>query len=392
MSRVLVCVCPAFLVASLLVACAGPALTGPDVRLVSATERSRAAIDIVNLDRADLSRLREAALTHEQWTAVLRVSVAEDQPAMLGDYAVIGRSLRFTPMFPLDPGRGYHVEFRAAAIPGAEVGDARRVTAVVSLPGLEAEPSTVVSHVFPSTGIVPDNQLRLYIHFSAPMGLKGGLDFVSLLDDRGVRVEDPFLPLDAEFWNDDHTRYTVFFDPGRQKRGILPNQQMGRSLEAGKTYTLVVNRDWRDGNGLPLKDDYRREFIVGPSDEAPLDPRTWQVAPPLAGTRDALVVTFPESLDHGLLLRALGVAGQAGGFLGGDVRVDERETRWSFTPRQPWQAGRHDLIALSMLEDLAGNRIGRAFEVDNFDHTDESAEPERTAIPFTVPASAASRN
>ncbi len=37
-----------------------------------------------------------------------------------------------------------------------------------------------------------------------------------------------------------------------------------------------------------------------------------------------------------------------------------------------------------MLEDLAGNRIGRAFEVDNFDRVDRTPEAERTAIPFTV--------
>ena len=75
---------------------------------------------------------------------------------------------------------------------------------------------------------------------------------------RAARSKDPFLPLDAEFWNDDHTRYTVFFDPGRQKRGIPPNQQMGRSLEIGKRYTLVVSRDWPDGKGLPLKEQFRK--------------------------------------------------------------------------------------------------------------------------------------
>lgn len=371
---------------TLLSACAGPSLAKPDVRLVPATDSSPAVVDIVNLDRADLDRLRAAPLTREQWSEILRVSVGDGQPSMLGDYALVGRSLRFTPMFPLDPGRGYHVVFRPAAIPGAPPGDQRLVSAVVSLPANTAEPSTYVSHVFPSNDVVPDNQLRLYIHFSAPMGLRGGVEYITLLDEQGGRVEDPFLPLDAEFWNDDRTRYTVFFDPGRQKRGILPNQQMGRSLESGKRYTLVVSRDWLDGHGLPLKDDYRREFRVGPADEAPLNPKAWKVAPPAAGTRNALVVRFPESLDHGLLLRALGVAGDTGGFMGGDVQVDEAETRWRFTPREPWRAGRHELIALAMLEDLAGNRIGRAFEVDNFDHTDASSEPDRTAIPFTVAA------
>ena len=56
---------------------------------------------------------------------------------------------------------------------------------------------------------------------------------IHLLDDKGQEVRDPFLPLDAEFWNDDRTRYTVFFDPGRQKRGIAPIADMGRSLTHG---------------------------------------------------------------------------------------------------------------------------------------------------------------
>ena len=47
------------------------------------------------------------------------------------------------------------------------------------------------------------------------MGLKGGIGYVRLLDEAGGEVRDPFLPLDAEFWNRDRTRFTVFFDPGR---------------------------------------------------------------------------------------------------------------------------------------------------------------------------------
>ncbi len=94
---------------------------------------------------------------------------------------------------------------------------------------------------------------------------------------RGSEVKDPFLPLDAEFWNDDRTRYTVFFDPGRQKRGIAPIADMGRSLTEGKSYTLVIDAEWRDGNGLPLKQPYRRTFKVGPPDEKPLAPASWKI-------------------------------------------------------------------------------------------------------------------
>ncbi len=262
------------------------------------------------------------------------------------------------------------------------------VTGVVGLAPSDVQPSTVVAHVYPTSDVVPENQLRLYIHFSAPMGIKGGLDYVRLLDARGETVVDPFLPLDTEFWNDDHTRYTVFFDPGRQKRGITPNQQMGRSLVPGERYTLVVDREWRDAHGLPLKESYRREFRVGPADERPLDTSAWRIDPPAAGTREPLVVTFPESLDHGLLLRALGV--EAGGqMLAGETRIDEAEMTWRFTPREAWKGAKHQLVVLGMLEDLAGNRIGRAFEVDRFDRADRTSEPERVVLPFSIKTSTA---
>jgi hypothetical protein len=159
---------------------------------------------------------------------------------------------------------------------------------------------------------------------------------------------------------------------------------MGRSLEPGQRVTLRISREWRDGEGLPLKDDFTRSFRVGPPDERPLDHSAWKIAAPSAGTREALAVEFGEPLDHGLLLRALGVTAADGKFLDGDVKVEAGESRWSFTPRAAWAAGPHYLTALAMLEDLAGNRIGRAFEVDNFERSDRSAEPERTSIPFAV--------
>jgi hypothetical protein len=54
------------------------------------------------------------------------------------------------------------------------------------------------------------------------------------------------------------------------------------------------------------------------------------------------------------------------------------------TPTEAWRSGRYEVIALSILEDLAGNRIGRAFEVDTFDRVDEDVEPEVTRIPFEL--------
>jgi hypothetical protein len=353
----------------------GPAESGSGPRVVLNTESPRPTIDVVGIADKELIELGTLS-SREQWVEVLKISVGPEQPAMIGQYTIEDGRVRFTPMFPLDKGRQYHVAFMP---PGGQP-----VTATVGLPPADTTPVTVVSQVYPTGDVVPENQLRLYIHFSAPMGMRGGLDFVHLFDDAGKEVIDPFLPLDAEFWNEDRTRYTVFFDPGRQKRGIPVIEGMGRSLTEGKSYTLVVDSAWRDGNGLPLKSTYKRTFKVGPPDERPLDPKGWKIFPPAANAISTLRIVFPEPLDHGLLLRALGVLGPDRRPMEGQVKVGANELEWSFTTEEPWKPGSYNILAFASLEDLAGNRIGRAFEVDQFDRTDSSSEPERTLIPFVV--------
>jgi len=368
-------------------ACSG-APSAPQI--VLRTDTPVPVIDVTGLSARQLQALSQSTLTTDQWVRVLRVTVkpvgdgATNMPPVAGAYAIAGTAIRFTPMFPLDAGREYAVVFDASELPGgASNGPTARYTAVVSRPAEARIPSTVVDRVYPSAAAIPANQLRMYIQFSAPMGRRSGLDYIRLLDDRGKAVVDPFLPLDAEFWNTDHTRFTVFFDPGRVKRGILPNQQMGRPLEPGRRYTLVVSQDWQDAHGLPLKSEFTRTFLVGPADEDPLDMAAWRIEAPPSGSSLPLTVTFPEPLDHGLLMRAIGVA-RASLPLEGEVRVEDGERRWLFTPRDPWQAGEHQLVVLSFLEDLAGNRIGRAFEVDDFERIDKTAEPERHVLPFRV--------
>ena len=121
---------------------------------------------------------------------------------------------------------------------------------------------------------------------------------------------------------------------------------------------------------------------MAPPDLAPLDPKVWTIAAPHKGTRDPISVTFPEPLDHGLLLRAVGVR-RNGAPIVGDVRVDAHETRWTMTPNEPWRAGDYSVIALGILEDLAGNRIGRAFEVVSKDDKGED-DAAVSEVPFSL--------
>lgn len=349
-----------------------------------------ASVDVVGLSPGDLSALASTTLTPDAWTALLRVAVGDaddaDQPAVLGTYTIGDGVLRFAPRFPFDPGQRYDVRLDPSRLPSSSAAAGWRsqiIRTSVALPAREGRPTTRVVRVFPGADDVPENLLRMYILFSAPMSLGGASGFVRLLDEHERVVEDPFLPLDVPLWNHNRTRYTVLFDPGRVKRGILPNEEMGRALEAGRRYTLVVDDGWRDAEGQTLAAPFRRSFRVGPPADDALDPQEWRIEAPRAQTRDPLLVTFPASLDHGLVQRALTVS-LDGERLTGDVQTEAGETRWRFSPSAPWRAGEYQLHASSILEDVAGNRIGRPFEVAELAAGRLRSEARSAALPFVV--------
>jgi hypothetical protein len=65
------------------------------------------------------------------------------------------------------------------------------------------------------------------------------------------------------------------------------------------------------------------------------------------------------------------------------VRIEAGETRWEFVPRDPWQEGNYTLVIMPILEDPAGNRIGRPFEVISSGDSDVDEKPIK--IPFRLP-------
>jgi hypothetical protein len=332
-------------------------------RIVLNVDAPRPTIDVIDVPVNVLTELGTLE-SREAWTTVFKVAVGPDHVATVGQYSIEGDRIRFTPMFPLDRGRPYEVTFTAP-------GGARPVVGTVALPPIDTTPNTLVSQFYPSADVIPANALRLYIHFSSAMSSRGGLDYIHLLDESGTNVEDPFLSLDAEFFNEDRTRYTVFLDPAKR-------------LAEGKYYTLVVDAAWRDGKGLPLKEPFRHKFKTGPADDRPLDPKAWKIEAPAAATNAPLVIAFPEPIDHGLLERAIEVIGPNRKVVDGEMKVGPQETSWSFTPAEPWTAGRFSISVLTTLQDLAGNGIGRVFDAAAFDRSDDTPATERTTIPFSV--------
>jgi hypothetical protein len=358
----------------------------PRIHLAAADRHGPAAhVDVMGLTRPDLDMLRARRLDAGSWGGVLRVSTgaAAGTPPVAGLYAIDGDVVTFTPAFPFEAGRTYDVRLDLSR-PGQPAGTwrDRPVDARLALPKVESAPTARVTEVSPTGGTVPENLLRMYVHFSEPMGLAGGLPHVRLKDADGVEIVDPFVPLDQPLWNADRTRFTLLFDPGRVKRGILPNAQMGRPLRAGRTYTFEVDAAWRDAQGRPLVQSFRRTLRVGPEILKPLEPAAWEVSEPASASRAPLVIRFPWALDQALAERVVGVETAGGGPVDGEPQLADHETTWRFVPRQPWTAGSYRIVALTVLEDPSGNRIGRAFEIDP--PPAAVPVPERVARPFTV--------
>jgi hypothetical protein len=102
------------------------------------------------------------------------------------------------------------------------------------------------------------------------------------------------------------------------------------------------------------------------------------------GSRDPVVIRFPEPLDRALAERLIAVKGPSGGNIGGAVRLESEETVWKLTPKEPWQAGTYETVIGTDLEDLAGNSVGRRFDVDLVEPITPTIPSTTVTIPFRI--------
>jgi hypothetical protein len=370
---------------------AGQAAPGFTIRLNSRADRL--SFDVAGLDESNLKTLGTTGWEPGRWELLFAVYVDREppdggsQPAVLGSYRIEDGVLRFTPRFPPAPGVRYRAVFEPSRLPQPSDPKAPAVVEQVTVPRPPAAAPTVVEHVYPSANRLPENLLKFYLHFSAPMSRGEAYRHIHLLDAAGKPIESAFLEVGEELWDPEGKRFTLFIDPGRIKQGLKPREDLGPVLEAGKKYSLVLDRDWRDARGDLLAEPYRKPFEAVVAAEQPPDPKSWKVEVPPAGTSRPLEVRFPGPLDRALLGRLVRVTDAGGREVAGAATVSDQETRWQFTPARPWQAGDYRLTAGTELEDLAGNSIARPFEVDVV-HPVRPTTARTVTLPFSVHESA----
>ena len=291
------------------------------------------------------------------WGAVLEVFASDDPaaPAMLGTYRCEGGAVTFTPRFDPAPSVRLRAVFRAES--GEPV-----IAWFGGVPAPVQAPSTRILSVTPSADVWPENILRLYLTFSAPMRIGEAWRHIRMLDVARAPMGGMFVEIEQELWDPVGRRLTVLFDPARIKRGLVDHINEGPPLTVGASCTLEIDAGWRDAEGRPLVEGWSKTVTVAAPLRAALDPDAWRLTRPTS-PGDPLVVDLPRPLDAALALRALSVwKGVAE--LPGAARLERRETRFIFTPDSPWTPGRYALRADPVLEDIAGNRIGRPFDID----------------------------
>jgi len=362
----------------------------PTVKLVSAKPNESPSVEITGIDKTYLAAVADAKLTAAEWPKVARLVVDEGtpeavakKPPVAGEWSIVAGGLKFEPLFPLVPGVKYRVFCDFGAIPRSELkGDAFSLS--VSIPKPPPGPRVRVLSVYPSANRLPENTLRIYVHFSGPVTRGDVYRHFKLIRDDGKQVLRPFVELDEELWSADGLRLTLLFDPGRVKRGLTPREEHGPILEEGRSYTFVVDANWSDTEGRPLLSTYKKTFVATAPDDEPIWPNQWKLIAPRVGSDTPLQVRLAKPLDRALLGRMLWVTDAAGKPVPGTPTVGGGERVVAFTPAKPWVRGDYKLMIDETLEDVCGNRVGVPFEVDVFHPIPLTPMTKLTERPFVV--------
>lgn len=302
-----------------------------------------------------------------------------NQPAVFGSCKLDPktRSVVFSPRYPLMDGIRYVAELRISNI------DRPIATVELFSEKVVSAPKTRVTAIYPTADVLPENLLKFYIHFSAPMSSGQAYRHIELVSDDGKQLMHPFLEIAEELWDPSGQRLTLLLDPARVKRGLVPHEEDGAILFAGTKYRLTIKRNWLDATGTPMVEDYTKSFAVAASDYNQPKVSDWKIVAPAVGTLAPLVIDLQEPLDHAIVTRGIQVFDSRKQLIEGRVALSKFERVWSFTPTQVWPSGEYHLKINDRIEDLVGNSVAKPFEVDRFDQV-ESPAPRHVELRFTV--------
>lgn len=348
-------------------------------------EFSKGTVRAFNLNKEILYFFVRYNRDQEDWQDVFPIRTKGASINIAGTYSVGETEVSFTPRFSWAAGVQYEAAFDLAQLAKnynevylpESSGD--KLTLQFSITASSKISPQVVA-IYPSADVLPENQLKFHIAFNTPMTHGDVYKFVKLVNSNGVEVEKTFLIVDQEFWDQDMKVVTLLLDPGRIKRGLKANLEMGAPLRKGETYQVVVNPGWKNIDGAVTSAVYSKKFSCIEADRKSPAISEWKIINPTIETGD-LVIDCGENLNYILAIDAVRVSDGRNNIIEGDMFVSANESVIVFRPKQPWVNGNYTLQVNPLLEDLAGNNLNRLFDEDLRVSANKSAVTSRT---FTV--------
>lgn len=258
--------------------------------------------------------------------------------------------LIFTPYYPFEKGLTYTVRTK-------NLDTDEYLYCTFMLETKEKYAVAKLLQIYPLANVLPENILRFYLYFNTPMKKGQALKYIRLVDAAGNIDNHAFMEFKQELWSTDGKRLTMVFDPGRIKRGVSTNRELGPALLEGQKYRLTISGAWQNIYGQALSANASKEFIVGQAYRQHIDVESLEIEKPKAYTYDALVIHFDRLMDHALIHSMLQIENEEGNPIAGHWEISDDETKALFFPEDTWKKGNYRILMHGNLEDLAGNNL-----------------------------------
>ncbi len=332
--------------------------------------------DQVTIEQLDYESEKAVGVTFstEMDVEQLRVFVGEEsQTSVIGVIVSQEGKHSFSPVIPFRPGQTYTLRKNNT-----------EVLASFTIPEREGSEAVALLAIYPQLDTVPENLLKMYFEFEAPMQEVGNaLDFIRVTNETDGIAIAPFLRLESELWNQDRTLLTLWLDPGRIKTDLIPNREKGLPLREGKTYTVAIDSSWKSNRGTPLKQAYTQRFYVHQRDDQKPVPEEWRIRQKNDASK-SLEIDFGEPMDAFLAQETIRFYDRNAQRIDGRVTLFANQSRLRFVPDSEWTGPKIEIRIESRLEDLAGNNLTRRFDSPVLEGESVADSPQVRSLIYTL--------
>lgn len=340
--------------------------------LVGCATQPNDVIVVWDNDRAIAVRIRHNLIGSPLVPDSLKVRISTETESVLGTSEEEDGRIVFTPVVPFTGGLSYLIRYGHHDI------------ATFNVPFDTTYSDPELLGIYPSSDTVPENLLKMYFTFSEPMMEGKSASQVFVIRNETDTLRNVFLDLTPELWNAESTVLTLWIDPGRVKRDLIPNKMLGKPIEQSSNYKVVVERHWRSQQGARTKKDYLKLVHVGKRDDEMPSVDKWRIRAPKSETFDTLYVEFNESIDFKLMTDAIHVIDSERRLLDCVKLPGRHEKMLLIVPITNWKQGIYSLMVEPRLEDLAGNNLTRLFDRDLLQEPGEPGDVGSREISFSI--------